>query len=108
MRRTEQIARHAQTSEKALERYLVSQAHDNGLVCLKYFNAHEAGYPDRILLLPEGRVLWVELKSAGCKPTALQHYRIKSLRQHGHRVVVADSREVIDAIFSELLFDGMI
>ena len=64
-RSIENIERHAEISEKAIERYLVEQAKENGLLCLKYSNPNMAGYPDRILVIPDGRVVWVELKSRG-------------------------------------------
>ena len=96
------ITRHAETSEKALERYLTHAAQASGLPCLKYTNANMAGYPDRILLLPGGAGVWVELKSRGRKPTRLQAIRHEALRAIGHRVEVIDGPEAIDALLEGL------
>lgn len=92
------IVEHAEVSEKEIEKYLCEQVKVIGGVCLKYSNPGVAGYPDRVVLLPGGVTFWTELKSKGCKPTKLQTFRIESLRQMGHEVYVADSKEKIDEL----------
>ncbi|ADG00079.1 VRR-NUC domain protein [Clostridium botulinum F str. 230613] len=52
--------------------------------------------PDRIVLLPEGRIIFVELKAPGKKPRPIQKYRIKELRSLGFRVEIIDSIERIN------------
>ena len=58
----------------------------------------ETGYPDRLLLMPGGRMAWVEVKSKGEKPRVIQEVRMARLRRMGFRVYVADSREKVDEI----------
>lgn len=94
----ENIARHADVSEKAIERYLVEQARLNGLLCLKYSNSNMVGYPDRLLVIPGGAVIWVELKSKGRKPTKVQQMRIAELTGMGHPVLVIDNKPDIDKL----------
>lgn len=95
------IADHAEASEKSIEKYLVEQAEANGLLCLKYSNPNMVGYPDRLLVLPGGSVVWVELKSKGRKPTKIQQMRIAGLRNSGHYVWVIDNRKSIDELFAK-------
>lgn len=95
------IADHAEASEKSIEKYLVEQAEANGLLCLKYSNPNMVGYPDRLLVLPGGSVVWVELKSKGRKPTKIQQMRIAGLRNRGHYVWVIDNRKSIDELFAK-------
>lgn len=102
MTRINEIAAHAQVSEKALEAYLVKRVHSLGGVALKYSNPNQAGFPDRLVLLP-GRTLWVELKSAGEKPRPLQIQRHEQLRSLGQEVYVADSRDKIDKLLSNTI-----
>ncbi len=97
-RSIENITHHADVSEKAIERYLVDQAKQNGLPCLKYSNPNMVGYPDRLLVLPGGGVIWVELKSKGCKPTKIQQMRIAELTGMGHRVNVIDNKTDIEKL----------
>lgn len=95
------IADHAEVSEKSIEKYLVEQAEANGLLCLKYSNPNMVGYPDRLLVLPGGSVVWVELKSKGRKPTKIQQMRIAGLRNRGHYVWVIDNRKSIDNLMEK-------
>ncbi len=89
---------HAEVSEKSIEKYLIEQAEANGLLCLKYSNPNMVGYPDRLLVLPGGSVVWVELKSKGRKPTKIQQIRIAGLRNRGHYVWVIDNKADIDEL----------
>lgn len=98
MDKIENIVKHAEVSEKAIERYLAMRCKELGGVALKYSNANTAGYPDRVCLLPHGRTVWVELKSKGRQTSKIQKVRIKQLESIGHRVYVADSKEMVDKI----------
>lgn len=101
-RSIENIERHAEISEKAIERYLVEQAKEKGLLCLKYSNPNMAGYPDRILVIPDGRVVWVELKSRGKKPAKIQSLRHLELQTMGHQVRVIDNKPDIDLLIKSI------
>ena len=94
----ENIVRHSEVSEKAIEAYLSKRVKEANLLCLKYSNANTTGYPDRMICLPYGLIIWVELKSKGRKPTKLQMIRHDELRRLGHRVFVIDSKEQVDRL----------
>lgn len=94
------LVRHSEESEKAIERYLTDRIRSMGGRCLKYSNSGETGYPDRLVLLPPGKVIWVELKSRGKKPTRMQLIRHDELRQLGFDVRVIDSREGVDGLLN--------
>lgn len=96
------ITHHAEVSEKELEKYLFRRAKEHGWPCLKYSNPNAVGYPDRVIVLPSRKVAWVELKSRGKKPAKIQVARHEELRNAGHVVFVADSREKIDELITEL------
>lgn len=95
------IVKHADVSEKMIERYLCDSIKEMGGVCLKYSNAGMVGYPDRIVMLPGGWTVWVELKSKGKKLTYLQSLRYEVLKGIGQRVYVADSRDKVDEIIND-------
>ena len=90
-------------SEKFIERYLCSEVESRGGLALKYSNQGAMGYPDRLCVIPGGRVFWVEVKSKGRKPDILQCIRISVLRDLGQHVYVADSVETIDKILENEL-----
>ena len=98
----ENIVKHSEVSEKAIEHYLSDCVREAGGVCLKYSNPNMAGYPDRVAIMPDGVTIWVELKSRGKKPSKLQTYRIEMMRQLGHKVYVIDSKNGVDLMLSEL------
>ena len=65
----------------------------------KWVSPGMAGVPDRIVFLPGGRIIFVELKRPGEKPTPLQNRIIEMLRELGADVRVVDSMEKADEIF---------
>ena len=54
--------------------------------------------PDRICMLPNGKLFFVELKSPGKKPRALQVNQIRKITDLGQRVYVVDSKEMVDEV----------
>ncbi len=52
--------------------------------------------PDRIVLLPQGKIVFVELKAPGKEPRPIQKYRIKELTALGFRVEIIDGIEGIN------------
>lgn len=97
-KKIENLVKHAEVSEKAIERYLADCVKELGGICLKYSNPGMVGYPDRICLLPGGVTIWVELKSKGGELKAVQKIRITQLRKIGHTVHVCSSKEAIDEV----------
>ena len=51
----------------------------------------EKGIPDRLVILPGGKCIFVELKREGEKPRPIQDYRIQQLKFLGCDVLVVDS-----------------
>ena len=94
---------YSRRSEKALERYFCAQMRRLGYPCIKQFNPYEAGWPDRLIVLPRGRVIWVEFKSTGQKPTELQLQRHTDLRALYHVVYTVATREEADTIIRHIL-----
>lgn len=88
-------------SEKAIEAHLRGECIRRGWLCLK-MRPYEIGYPDRLVVLTDESVAWVELKTTGCKATPMQQKRIGELRAMGHRVWIADSKAKVNEIIDEL------
>lgn len=105
MDKVENIVRHAEVSEKAIERYLCEVVKKLGGVCLKYSNPGATGYPDRVAIMPAGVCLWFELKSKGRKVSKVQAIRIEQLARIGHTVYVCDSKESINGVFEDRGYD---
>ena len=66
--------------EKDVERALVQMVKRHGGLCLKWVCPGFSGVPDRIVLLPKGRIVFVELKRPkGGQLSELQKWWIKKL-----------------------------
>lgn len=88
--------------EKEVEKKLVKAVKPEGGVCWKFTSPETAGVPDRIVLMPEGRIAFVEVKAPGEKPRKLQLSRHRLLRRLGFKVYVLDALEDIEKIISEV------
>ena len=66
--------------EQRIERQLVQQVSKLGGLALKFVSPGMAGVPDRLLLFPGGKAVFVETKAPGKKPRPLQLHRHEQLR----------------------------
>ena len=60
------------------------------------------GVPDRMVMLPHGRIGFVEVKAPGESPRPLQTHRHRQLRALGFPVFVLDDAEKIPWILKEV------
>lgn len=88
--------------EKILEEKLIKAVQQNGGVCWNFTSPGTAGVPDRLLLLPGGRIAFVEVKAPGEQPRPLQRSRHRLLRRLGFRVYVLDNLADIEKIILEV------
>lgn len=89
--------------EKEIERKLKEMVKGKGGIALKFTSPGFDGMPDRLLLFPNGKIAFVELKAPGKKPRTLQLARHRLLRKLGFRVFVIDSKEQIGGVIDEIL-----
>lgn len=88
--------------EKTLERKLVEAVKAMGGICPKFISPGFDGMPDRIVLLPMGRIVFVEVKRKGEKPRPLQLSRHGTLRRLGFKVYVLDDEAQIKPLLAEM------
>lgn len=88
--------------ERDLERYTTMFIKSHGGLALKFISPGYAGVPDRLVLMPGGKMCFMELKAPGRKPRPLQVRRIKQLRALGFKVFVVDGKEEIGGIINAL------
>jgi len=69
--------------EKEIEKKLTQETKKRGGLALKFVSPGFDGMPDRILLMPEGKIAFVEVKAPGKRPRPLQMARHKLLRGLG-------------------------
>jgi hypothetical protein len=88
--------------EKTLERKLVQAVKAIGGICPKLISPGFDGMPDRLVLLPMGRIAFVKVKCKGEKPRPLQEVRHGMLRRLGFQVYVLDDEVQIQEILKQM------
>lgn len=86
--------------ERDIERYFVMKARQQDLMALKFVSPGFAGVPDRLVLMPKGKVVFAEMKAPGEKLRPLQEYRKQQLENLGFKVYVIDGKEQCDEVFT--------
>ena len=80
--------------EDSVEQHLVKEVRKVGGVAYKFVSPGKRSVPDRIVLLPAGRLVFVECKAPGKPPRADQIREHERLRALGFTVVVLDSKNL--------------
>ena len=89
--------------ERTIEQRLVEAVRKAGGLCPKFVSPGWDGVPDRIVLLPGGKLGFVELKAPGQKLRPLQRRRREQHECLGFRVFVVDGVEQIGGMLHEIL-----
>jgi hypothetical protein len=82
--------------ESDIEEYLRVQVKAAGGRAYKWVSPGNRGVPDRIISFPGNRVIFVELKAPGKKPTPAQSLQARRLSGNGHAVLLVDSKARVD------------
>ena len=88
--------------ERFIEQKLVARVRREGGLCPKFVSPGSDGWPDRLVLMPGGKIAFVELKATGEKPRPLQVHRMEQLRDLGFKVFVIDGVERIGGMIDEI------
>ncbi|MDK2942188.1 MAG: hypothetical protein PWP56_1701 [Acetobacterium sp.] len=88
--------------EKEVEQKLVKIVKSVGGCCIKFISPGMNGVPDRLVLLPEKKMAFVEIKAPGEKLRPLQIKRMKQLSALGFICFVLDNEEEIGVILNEI------
>lgn len=88
--------------EKAVETYLRKCVKAAGGIALKLVSPGQTGVPDRLILMPGGRVYFAETKDFGKKPRLKQRLVHDRLRALGFLVFVPDSKAAVDDMMARI------
>lgn len=90
-------------SEKKIEETLTKHVKSLGGMCLKLLPFQVKGLPDRMVLLPQGKVIFIELKSSIGKPSKVQEYMLLKIKNLGFETLIINSINQIYDINSDRL-----
>lgn len=88
--------------ERDIEKYLVDKIKNVGGKAYKFISPGNAGVPDRLVLLPGGKIIFVELKAPGKEPTPLQLVQHRRIQNLGFRVLVIDNKQAVDNLINRI------
>lgn len=88
--------------ESEIEKTLREAVRAAGGRAYKFVSPGNRGVPDRIVCFPGRKLAFVELKSAGNKPTKLQLLQHARLRSMGFDVYIVDDRDKVPYIVSTI------
>ena len=89
--------------ERDIEGRLVKAVKEKGGMCPKLISPGTDGMPDRMVLLPEAHIGFVEVKAPGKEPRPLQLKRHKELRDLGFHVSVLDDPDLIPEVLRTVM-----
>ena len=92
--------------ERDVERRLVRAVRSAGGICPKFVSPGWDGAPDRLILLPGGRMSFAELKAPGKKLRPLQESRMRKLESLGFAVYIIDDPVQALAVIEEMKKGG--
>lgn len=82
--------------EKRLEKKLKREVEKLGGIALKFPTLYESGWPDRIAIMPEGKVYWPEIKDEGESLDPLQDVAKKKLEKRAHKHFLINSDAALE------------
>lgn len=88
--------------ENVIETSLKKAVLLRGGIALKLVSPSMNGIPDRLVLLPDSKIGFIELKATGKKQRLLQKKRQDYLKSLGYKVYCIDRIEQIGGILDEI------
>lgn len=88
--------------EKEIEKRLIQEVRKRGGLCWKFTSPGTDGVPDRLVLMPCGKIAFVELKATGEKMRPLQMYRKLQLEKLCFDVYCIDDVKQIMEVLNEI------
>ncbi len=89
--------------ESELEKKFCGMVAQAGGKAYKFISPGNSGVPDRIVILPGGKIGFIELKRAGESPRKLQQFQQAELERLGCYTAVVDSVECAAAVIDEMI-----
>ena len=88
--------------ESSIVSKLVRMVRERGGLCFKFVSPGNPGVPDRIVITPAGRTVYVELKTEVGRLAAIQKWQHEELRKRGADIRTLKGLEQVKAFVEEV------
>ncbi len=89
--------------ESQIESKLVRMVRERGGLCYKFVSPNNPGVPDRIVITPEGKTIYIELKTEIGRLADIQKWQLGEMKKRGADVRVLKGLEEVIAFVKEVL-----
>ena len=93
--------------ESSIEAYLVREIKRRGGLCYKFVSPGNVGVPDRLIILPGGRTVFVELKTETGRLSKLQVWQRREMERRGADVRVLHGKDAVQEFLREVSDDAI-
>lgn len=93
--------------EKEIERRMTLEIKKRGGLCYKFTSPNNPGVPDRIVITPDGRVIFVELKTEIGRLAKIQRWQVSEMQKRGADVRVVKGWDAVKAFIEEVMPNGI-
>lgn len=93
--------------EKEIERRMTLMIKQRGGLCYKFVSPSNPGIPDRIVITPDGRVIFVELKTETGRLAKIQKWQVSEMQKRGVDVRVVKGWDAVKNFIEEVMSDGV-
>lgn len=93
--------------EKEIERRMVQMVKRRDGLCYKFVSPSNPGVPDRIIITPTGRVVFVELKTEIGRLSNIQKWQRAEMQKRGADVRVVKGWDAAKALVEEVMPNGI-
>ena len=90
-------------NKKYLEKRLREEIRKAGGLAIKFTSPYFTGMPDRLVLMPKGRIWFVEVKSTGKRLKDIQEAQAKKLRELGFNARLIDTKTDLDSFIEDVM-----
>lgn len=93
--------------ESQIESYMVRKVKEHGGLCYKFVSPGNPGVPDRIVITPDGRSIYVELKTEIGRLTKVQKWQRSELEKRGVDVRALYGMDAVKEFLREVFTDAV-
>lgn len=93
--------------ESQIESYLVRKVKEHGGLCLKFTSPGNPGVPDRIVITPAGKTIYVELKTDIGRLAKVQKWQRSEMEKRGADVRVLYGMDAVKDFLREVFSDAV-